>query len=271
MICFPLDVVLMCSTIVDDLLEMYRLPSPVGTFLLRPLPCDVGDGATGRIITRRILNYISPHPWGSLAACCHRRTTALASIVSRLTYSKEEPKAFCSGAGVQWVPLLAHFDKMGAVVRKLKLWRADDASDSKWRLVWRAQRQKPTRKIVNSEDNPLVKNLTDELRTALLAGVPGCVDILWDCRFLLTFDVAAMPDQLKASVLNGRLDVEVRHESDFFYPHVQLLATTPTRGVIGSLVRVFPKTGLLVDSTPWIKIAWIRPLHQLLPESVVLH
>lgn len=219
----------------------------------------------------RILNYISPYPWGSLAAFAYRQLTSLSATLYQLDPSNVLPRPFCVGAGVQWVPLLAQLTDNGAKVSKLRTWGAEAARQGTWQLVWRAQRQKPMKRVVIGGNNPLVQSIGQELRSALKQqNYQQPSSAMWDNRFYVTLDVQAMPDALKAQLIsNDGIDVQIRDESQFFYPRV-VLVDAKTAQETQSFTEVSLTTGKFSRCAPWIKVAWIRPLHDLQPEITML-
>jgi hypothetical protein len=127
-------------------------------------------------------------------------------------------------------------------------------------LAWLASRQPPQHpdKWKTEHDDPLHLDLSEELSEKLrTAGT--ALSILYDCRFLIRFDLNSMPEDVAESLLDPELrgSVLVRSQTRWCLPEIIWKATE-------KMDVLFPAEDLVKRSTRqpqhWIKIEWIRPL-----------
>jgi hypothetical protein len=154
---------------------------------------------------------------------------------------------------------------------------ADLRVSSSDRFGWFASRQPPFRKNVATGDagDRLHIDLTGQicqLKKELKEGAQkdrttgAMLEILYDCRFLLRFDVAKIPPELSMSLSVGRSQILVKPHTRWYWP--QVVWYGPGRYDI--LLRLEgDETGSLVGplqqpenakSSDWISIEWIRTL-----------
>ena len=205
----------------------------------------------------RITRYVSYQPWGSLLAEGHRRRWRTEQTV-RAIWDQITPhwqrRSFSAAAGVLWTPVI--LDARGQV-------RAPDQQHASAvkpdeRLAWLASRQPPLHPDKLGPDDPLRLDLTERLSERLRNG-NTTLSILYDCRFLLRFSLALMPENIARSLLD--LDfpgsVVVRPQTRWYLPEI----LWNSAGKMDVLLPADVVAGTLDHSAHrWIHIEWIRPL-----------
>lgn len=144
--------------------------------LLRPAALrKVTDPAVQEAIVRRILRYVSPKPWGSLASIAHARRSKIDAIIAKLWDS--DPTTFSLGAEVLWQPVV--FPK-GTVEPKgpYKLRHVDPEEP----FFWLVERAPPT--AAEKSAQMIVSERT------LRGQEEGVRHYLFDNRFDLAFDLS---------------------------------------------------------------------------------
>jgi len=164
----------------------------------------------------RVMRYVSFHPWGSLRADGNRRKGSIQQIVQKVWQPdpwKAKIKAFTAGAGVWWQPVI-----IGAT-GKIKVVRVSpEEIELGERTAWMATRQPPTSAEApeKGSSSQLYLNVTHVLAKKLASSQrsgewTGEVLTLYDCRFLVRFDIAMMPKEIVDSIVgpgqNGKIVV----------------------------------------------------------------
>ena len=214
-----------------------RLLSPPGTFILSTRSIqNITEPLLQRAVVLRILRYVSFHPWGSLRAQARRSKYSLDQIISRLwdpdLFRSSKTRSFVAGGGVLWSPVVVDAKENGSnfldIGGRIKRPRFDESLGDGL-IGWMATRQPPSKPKQNDPKDDLKVRLSPILKTALEEWDGGkgtgsaVTEVLWDCRFLLRFDLAKMPQSIKDMVLNGTSDdprLEIRFWSTYFYPKV---------------------------------------------------
>ena len=164
----------------------------------------------------QVLRFVSPHPWGSYAAEGFRKSSGLDRIVASLFDKPSDDTsknrvAFSAGSHVLWTPVYVRPDG------QLKHAKPVSGTDG-WAEAWLASRSLPYRSASGASGlevdiTPLIldkKSTTDP------------VELLYDNRFVLTFDPDAIPDEvygrLQASAVGRRLVVAASKK--YFLPHL---------------------------------------------------
>ncbi|KAL0067103.1 hypothetical protein AAF712_005890 [Marasmius tenuissimus] len=184
---------------VDSILSRCTLRSPPGTYLTT---CNaisgIRDPKLQRAVVLRILRYMSFHPWGSLRAQIKRRNLGLTQISTKLwnpnPISPRIPE-FCAGGGVQWSPVIIR----GTTLR-FSTHRPFKPMTLGENAGWLAFRQTPPksesfiyqRKGIEDRLNVQVSRL---MASNLEAG-NTTLEYLYDCRFLITFDLTKLPPNI---------------------------------------------------------------------------
>lgn len=210
-------------------------------------------------MVRRILRYISPHPWGSLLAEARGDRSKLHRIIERLwgpgAESFGSPIAV---SGVLWIPLALHSN--GRIKTRL-------ASHAK-ECVWFIHRQPPERRITHSSTNPVTIDIS-----RLFAQHPrGEFVVLYDNRFALTFSVPRIPADLTIRIFAPESEAKVIVEPDtrWYAPRVVLRQCGKDDDVLAKFTGYGEEweDALTVkapsrDQAAWVEIQSIRTLNAL--------
>lgn len=224
----------------------------------------------------RILRYVSFQPWGSVRAEANRRRDSIQRIVECLWSTKplSQQQAFLvAGGGVYWRPAVVSGggDRLGR--HRIKIPQGDFATMPKHdgdRLGWIASRQPPYSKRLrhNSDGTPqgdqLHLNLTYILSEARKRN-DKLIEVLWDCRFLLRFNISRMPSEIGMSIAVGRSKVIVEPRTRWYWP--QVMWSRPGRDDLNlaAVVDDHQSSGGLLKlaggvRSDWINIEFIRTL-----------
>lgn len=227
-----------------------RLPSPPGTFILstRALQ-DITNPLLQRAIVLRILRYISFHPWGSVRSQARRSRHSLDQIIAKVwhpsPFTVPGTRPFAAGGGVLWFPVLVDSSEATPscldVGGRIKKPNPEDIISGKAKLGrgvigWMAARQPPPRPEKLKEyglEDTLNLDLTGTLRDGLTAwdegrgSGPQTIEVLWDCRFLVRFDLGNMPrdvvDMLLQTTPSPEPKVAIRWWTKYYYPKIVLV------------------------------------------------
>ncbi|KAF9447660.1 hypothetical protein P691DRAFT_671011 [Macrolepiota fuliginosa MF-IS2] len=232
-----------------NLLDKTRLPSPPGTFIVstRALQ-NITNPLLQRALILRILRYTSFHPWGSIRAQARRSRHSLDQIIQKVWhpapfYAGIHP--FVAGGGIVWIPVVVNTSEATPsfldAAGRIKKPNPDDVRSGKSTLGrgvvgWMAVRQPPPRpekmREIGLEDT-LNVDLTGVLRDGMKCwdegrgGGPEVLEVLWDCRFLIRFDLGRMPGDVKDLLLHDAESEEpkiaVRWWTKYYYPKVVLV------------------------------------------------
>ena len=215
----------------DSILKRCRLPSPPGTFLMALASVlDVNRFLLQQGTVIRILRAISFYPWGSLQSEAGRRQLSLKQIITKLW--NPDPftagiKPFVAGGGVLWKPVVYRRGKIKDVTRVSDL-LSDDT------VAWLASRQPRIAK-----DSPLFRDITNLLVNGLdfwkTNNGPDYVEVLFDCRFLVSFRLPHIPIEVLSALMLGRGKLLLEASSRWYSPLV-LYQGHDTARIIHSLV-----------------------------------
>ena len=199
-------------------------------------------------MVRRILRYISPHPFGSLLAEARGDRSKLQRIVERLWGSGAESSRSSIGvAGVLWVPSSLHPNG------RLKT-RLSHAGEP----VWFIQRQPPERRMVASPANPV----TIDISQFFAAYPQEAFTVLYDNRFALTFSVPIMPEEFRARIFGSGSEVRVIVEPDtrWFAPRVVLREAGYADEVLAKFTGYAEQweDALTAQAPPRVEPAWVE-------------
>ncbi|KAF9261433.1 adenine nucleotide alpha hydrolases-like protein [Marasmius fiardii PR-910] len=175
---------------VDSILSRCTLRSPPGTWMATCRGISfVRDEKLRRAIILRILRFISFHPWGSLTAQVKRRSTSLTQISDKIWNPDPLPiPDFCAGGGVQWSPVVIS----GAHFRLVNRHSSPSRPREDQSAGWIAFRQRPP----TGGTDKLLVDITPILASHLKLGTGAVLEYLYDCRFLLKFDVTRIPREI---------------------------------------------------------------------------
>lgn len=227
----------------------------------------------------RILRYVSPQPWGSVRADGNRRKDSIQRLIESIwaPSGNTPPPFLVVGSGVIWRSAWVYEGYSDRPSRLL----VPKSKDS-WikrrregdRLAWLASRQPPLEKRVRHNpdgsllEDPLHMDLTELLSKARhdARKVKHGLEVLYDCRFLIRFDIAKMPSEIGMSLSVGRSKVVVEARTRWFYP--QVLWRRPGRDdehlgvVMDENNRQVMEQRLNLDKkrTEWISIEFIRTM-----------
>jgi hypothetical protein len=232
----------------------------------------------------RVLRYISFHPWGSLSADANRRRKSLDQIINnvwRPDFSATKIRMFVAGGGVLWTPVAM---KGNRIKTPDKVFASGIRKDETF--GWLASRQPPLRRETMQARgiaNPLRIDITQRLAKALKDwqdGASPIVQVLWDCRFLVRFNVGKIPTDLAGRLAHSEGEITICPSTRWYWPKVveeQGEMTTVLHSKIGgndprSLFQVTTKDSDTSDSatywlpkerevsSEWINTEWIRSL-----------
>ena len=137
----------------------------------------------------QILRFVSPHPWGSRTAEAFRKSAGLDRIAASLfDYASDDASkrlAFSAGSHVLWTPVYIRPDG------QLKHEKPVSGIDG-WTEAWLASRLPPY-KSTNSATG-LEIDITSFILDKNTS--TGPVEVLYDNRFVLSFDLDAIPDEV---------------------------------------------------------------------------
>jgi tRNA(Ile)-lysidine synthase len=197
----------------------------------------------------RILRYISPQPWGSARAQARRSRLRIDKIVERVWHpsplTARGMRPFASGSGVLWFPVLVDPSRNAAnclaVGGRIKRPNVDDilsneAVFGRGIVGWIASRQPPlthAKQAALGLKDTLNVDITETLRDALVAwdqgkgAGPPVIQVLWDCRFLLSFDLASMPQrlcqELSTPTPSSSIKIAIRWWTRYYLPKVVIV------------------------------------------------
>jgi tRNA(Ile)-lysidine synthase len=235
----------------DSHLKEVLLPSPVGTLLLasQDLP-RITDDAVRRTMILRILRYVSFHPWGSMRADGYRRRKCLSNVIHKLWHSHPNTTGvtkFNSRAGVLWWPM--YVQPSGEIVSVEEARPHHDQSN----FGWLASRMPPFR-YASSRPATQADTLTINVTRTLLDSTPSTpASVLYDCRFVVRFNLAKAPPDLARQLENGG-KVLIAPHTKWYWPQVWLHRKEREDAVVlASLDTLCPQD--------WIQIEWMRTLN----------
>lgn len=151
----------------------------------------------------RVMRYVSFHPWGSIRADGGRKQESLTRIIDRLwNAGPGKPEIFVAGGGVIWTPVVVRDGNIKFPDKYNTVGMHGDISG------WLASRQPPlsiAKMVERGLTNPLRLDVTEDLGEAQYEWENGhrpspFVDILWDCRFLVRFDVSKLPADIIGTI-----------------------------------------------------------------------
>lgn len=212
-------------------------------------------------VVRRILRYVSPHPWGHvLAEASGSRETlrAIADAIRSPFNSDSLPSSFTKGAKVWWRPVYLHGNRAAFGFTPSKGYVP--------RLGWLAQRERQwseeRRNVIGAPD-PLVVDITYELRAAYAKS--STVDVTYDRRVFIRFDMKRCPPNLARSILLPESSIHIVSATQFSLPQVILRVEDSQEIILADFrwkehnrIAWIPKQSL-VDA-PWVHMHTIRSL-----------
>ncbi|KAF8637396.1 hypothetical protein AX17_002891 [Amanita inopinata Kibby_2008] len=272
---------------VDSHLKRCRIPSPTGTFLMscRGLASIKGD-LVRQAFALRIMRYVSFHPWGSIRADGNRRRAIYKQIIDKLWVPDPfaaHIKMFVAGAGVLWIPVLVRGSHIKTPDRL-----ASSGMEPGEVIGWLATRQPPLhkRRMDTLEMyNPLRIDVTDALRQRLnsqsVDSADSTLEVMYDCRFVVRFDLAKMPRNLATEIMEPlkQTEVNIIPHTRWYWPQVVHLKSDEQNVLHSDIAtgnrEIFPF--VKADEEPddhelywkrrdkpvvsdWIHVKWIRPL-----------
>jgi len=248
--------------IVTEHLRECILPSPPATLILSSSRLLAIHDATVRFaMILRIMRYISFHPWGSIRADGDRRMAGVHRISKHLWSSVTEAtllKKFTAGGGVLWSPVLYYPDKcLKTVIGPLRHSKQPEGTQ----FAWLASRIPPFFK--NPQEGAgsasrLFIDLTNQFHIALTKSEP-VLEVLYDCRFLIRFDLSRIPKHVQAVPNNGQpISITILPHTQYFWPKVALRQGTGPDKVLAVLNDKGEVD--MLGSSPWISMEWVRLL-----------
>ncbi|KAI0086352.1 PP-loop family-domain-containing protein [Irpex rosettiformis] len=166
----------------------------VSTFTFNPSLRHIADPVLRVALVRRILQFVSPHPWGSTAAEAHGSRTSLERIARQLWDTTTPPtqrKPFSAGAKVLWTPAFLVTDRIPIVSvntkhasSKVSKIRRQIDNLQPGTAVWIAHRAPPS----GHENHNIITHITGER----LARGDGVISVLWDNRFVISLTMDSL-------------------------------------------------------------------------------
>jgi tRNA(Ile)-lysidine synthase len=220
-----------------------------------------------------ILRYVSHHPWGSIRAEANRRRTSIQQIIQKIWDTHSSPlshRKFVAGGGVLWTPVhVSIYGRLKTLDGTQKFAFGPGKS-----LAWLASRQPPLRKdktLNMGIVDPLHLDLTDMLPDKMADPHKASVfSILYDCRFLLRFDLSSMPMTIVKSITGSQREgqIIVRPHSKWYWPTVIWRRAGEEDAILGTdsdtqCERDWrPKEVGQIErnASQWIQLEWIRSL-----------
>lgn len=275
--------------VVDADLKRCTLPSPPGTHLVSiPGLFRIHDEAIRRAMILRIMRCVSFHPWGSLRADGGRIQKRITQVVQNLwdpNPFSNKIRMFVAGGGVLWTPVTV---KNGRIRTPDRIFAGGMEEDGIF--AWLASRQPPLHRYKMETlglPSTLEVNITPDLVRALEAwktGAPATFEVLYDCRFLVTFDLEKMPEKLAQRIVvpGTKEKILVFPNTRWYWPQVirewfaltsvlhseidskpsnLLLSATQAEVEPDHMMAWKPREKLV--SSDWISIKWVRPLDAL--------
>lgn len=249
---------------VTEQLRNCVLPSPPGTLLLPSSKLfTVEDPEVRFAMVLRAMRYISFHPWGSTRADGDRRRASIHRIMNYLWPVEPpaiSPRKFTAGAGVLWTPVLYSHNKGFKAHCKSQrhLGQLDSAQSA-----WLVSRLPPFFKNPQEGAGSASRLFVDLTKQFVLANAASrdALQVLYDCRFLVGFDLTQMPNFVRNalnSVRDQPISIKILPHTDYFWPKVVL-----QQGSSPDLVlAVLNKKGEVdtLDSSCWVSMEWVRSL-----------
>ena len=238
------------------------MSSPPSTVLLPHTALQsLTDREVQSAVVRRVLRYVSPHPWGHVSAeASGSRETfrAIADVIRSPFNSDSPPSSFMKGAKVWWRPVYLHGTRaaFGFTLKKGYVPK----------LGWLAQRERQwseeRRNVVGAPD-PLVVDITHDLREGYAKS--SSFSVLYDRRVFIRFDMKRCPPDLARSLLLPESFIHIVPVTPFSLPRV-ILQVGDSREIVLADFRWrehnrkawIPKLSL-VDA-PWVHMHIIRLL-----------
>lgn len=249
---------------VTEQLRNCVLPSPPGTLLLPSSKLfTVEDPEVRFAMVLRAMRYISFHPWGSTRADGDRRRASIHRIMNHLWPVEPpaiSPRKFTAGAGVLWTPVLYSHNKGFKAHFKLQrhLGQLDSAQSA-----WLVSRLPPFFKNPHEGAGSASRLFVDLTKQFVLANAASrdALQVLYDCRFLVGFNLTQMPNLVRNalnSVRDQPISIKILPHTDYFWPKVVL-----QQGSSPDLVlAVLNKKGEVdtLGSSCWVSMEWVRSL-----------
>lgn len=244
---------------VTEQLQNCVLPSPPSTLLLPSSKLLAVDDPEVRFaMVLRVLRYISFHPWGSTRADGDRRRAGIQRIMNHLwpvAPPAISPRKFTAGAGVLWTPVLYSHNKG---IKACRLGQPDSAQSA-----WLASRLPPFSKNPQEGAGSASRLSVDLTKQFVLAYAASrhVLQVLYDCRFLVGFNLTQMPSHMRNALDNVHdqpISIKILPHTDYFWPKVVL-----QQGSSPDLVLALLNEKGDVDtlgSPPWISMEWVRSL-----------
>ncbi|KAF5381012.1 hypothetical protein D9615_004139 [Tricholomella constricta] len=272
---------------VDSILKRCSLPTLPGTFMMSALAIRrVDDPTIRRALVLRIMRYASYHPWGSMRADAGRRKGSISQVVDQLWkpfHTKSILRPFTAGGGVLWTPVVVRGNSIKFPKSTAFAGIREDET-----VGWLVSRQPPMNRLRQQErglPNRLEINATNPITEGWhrwKSGGAPVASVLYDCRFLVQFNLEKMPREIASRLLDpdSQEKMMVYSKTRWYWPSVALegngnlevfhdkiseKATNPFLGDADARAetRLYPHGQSESLDSGWISIEWIRPLTAL--------
>lgn len=247
--------------LVTNILRRSLLESPPSTALI-PMTSlrEISDTELRIAVARRLIRYLSPYPWGHLAAEVKGRRIAYKHLVEKVwAGAKDDPyHSWSFGSSVLWSPVTI-------TSRGFVRYRRPERGEQ---MAWFLSREPPrSQERLEQKDrmNPLVMDITASIQNQLKQDRKAT--ILYDCRFLVSFHLNRIPKWLQEDLGDQRKKsrIIISNHSKFYLPQIVL-----RREDFEDLVLLTPKWSdqqpgfksfvwACAERTRWIDVKFIRP------------
>lgn len=266
--------------LVDKQVKRYAVPRPLSTFVLSSHDIlTINDNIIRSALVIRIMRYVSFQPWGASHAEAKRSSRSIQRIVDKVWTANPDMdniSSFVSGGGVVWRPIVISFDSKGNERLKLPQKWSEMRMCPGDRFGWLASRQPPLYKSkgvtggleddLEVDLSPKISRTIKELHDGKRKASDGPLDILWDCRFLLRFDLAKIPQYIAVSLALGHSQLRVEPNTRWYWPRIVWMRP----GFQPDTLALIPleqqdQEGVvpLANPSAWIRIYWIRTLEAI--------
>ncbi|KAI6127730.1 hypothetical protein EV401DRAFT_2067558 [Pisolithus croceorrhizus] len=216
---------------VTEQLQNCVLPSPPSTLLLPSSKLLAVDDPEVRF-AMRIMNHLWPVAPPAIS-----------------------PRKFTAGAGVLWTPVLYSHNKG---IKACRLGQPDSAQSA-----WLASRLPPFSKNPQEGAGSASRLSVDLTKQFVLAYAASrhVLQVLYDCRFLVGFNLTQMPSHMRNALDNVHdqpISIKILPHTDYFWPKV-VLQQGSNPDLVLAVLNVMGEVDTL-GSPPWISMEWVRSL-----------
>ncbi|KAL4248872.1 hypothetical protein ABKN59_004015 [Abortiporus biennis] len=241
------------ETAVTEFLRKYLIPAPPSTMLLTLSDLhSITDHSVRLLLIRRILRYVSPHPWGSPKAEANGSSTRFEAMIRTIWNSTPSISTggFSHGSKVFWRPVVLLPN--GSV-------RFKEPEGPSEKIAWLISREPPYpgRVFEQSLKDPLTVDITSRMFEALNTRNTEPLQILYDGRFILSMSHWLMEPELVEILANPHSGARllVLPDTKYFFPKLILRQNGEKDRVI-SRMELHSGDGSKIDLDDRRRINW---------------